>query len=164
MLLAPSVCERIGVLTAKANPKYAAQKIPSLLQGFTRDLQYGNLDRAMERMEAAAAFALSVALRERRQLREPVDETQIAAFLQAEIWPNRNQTALKNCGDELMAGFQTVMTKTSVQGIRTKPEKEAIAYAWLHLAASCAKAVIKYETDLQQQPQQQQIGMGVSMC
>jgi len=63
-----------------------------------------------------------------------------------------------------MAGFQTVMTKTSVQGIRTKPEKEAIAYAWLHLAASCAKAVVKYETDLQQQPQQQQLGMGVSMC
>ena len=164
MILAPSVCERIAVLTDKANPKYAAQKIPSLLQGFARSLQCGNLDRAMERMEAAAAFALSVALRERRQLREPVDETQIAAFLQAEIWPNRNQTALKNCGDELMAGFQTVMTKTSVQGIRTKPEKEAIAYAWLHLAASCAKAVIKYETDLQQQPQQQQIEMGVSMC
>ena len=63
-----------------------------------------------------------------------------------------------------MSEYQTVMTKTTAQGIRTKPEKEAIAYAWLHLAASCAKAVVKYETDLQQQPQQQQIEMGVSMC
>ena len=164
MILAPSVCERIAVLTDKANPKYAVQKIPSLLHGFARDLQYGNLDRAMERMETAAAFALSVALRERRQLREPVDDTQIASFLQTEIWPNRNQTVLKNRADELMSEFQAVVAKTSAQGIRTKPEKEAIAYAWLHLAASCAKAVVKYETDLQQQPQQQQIEMGVSMC
>lgn len=164
MILAPSVCQRIATLTDKANPKYAAQKIPSLLQGFARDLQYGNLDCAMERMEAASAFALSVALQERRQLREPVDETQITAFLQAEIWPNHNQTALKNRVDELMQEFQTVMTKATAQGIRTKPEKEAIAYAWLHLAASCAKTVVKYETDLQQQPQQQQIEMGVSMC
>lgn len=115
-------------------------------------------------MEVASAFALSAALRERRQLREPVDETRIAAFLQSEIWPNRNQTALKNRADELMSEFQTVMAKATAQGIRTKPEKEAVAYAWLHLAASCAKAVIKYETDLKQQPQQQQIEMGVSMC
>lgn len=159
MLIAPSVCENIAALTDKANPKYSPQKIPSLVQGFARDLQSGNFDRAMERIEAASAFALSVALRERRQLREPVDESQIAAFLQAEVWPNHNQAALKSRADELMSEFQTVMIKASAQGIRTKPEKEAIAYAWLHLAASCAKAVVKYETDLQQQ-----IELGVSMC
>ncbi len=43
MLIAPSVCERIAVLTDKANPKYAAQKIPSLLQGFARDLRIWKL-------------------------------------------------------------------------------------------------------------------------
>ena len=162
MLIAPSVCEKVATLTDKANPKYASQKIPALLQGFARDLQSGNLDRAMERMETASAFALSVALRERRQLREPIDESQVAAFLQAEVWPNRNQTALKSRTDELMSEFQTVLSRASAQGIRTKPEKEAIAYAWLHLAASCAKAVVKYETDLQQQ--EQQLEMGASMC
>ena len=57
------------------------------------------------------------------------------------------------------------MTKAAAQGIRTQPEKEAIADAWLHLAASCTKVVVKYEADAQEQQQaQQQIEMEVKLC
>ncbi len=130
MLAAPSICERIAGLAEKANARFAAQQIPLLLKGYERDLQYGRFDQAMERMESAAAFALVAALRERRQLLEPVAEAEVAAFLQGEVWPNHNQHALKGRSDELMAELQRVMANAAAPGIRTKPEKEAIADAW----------------------------------
>jgi len=165
MLAASSICERIAGLAEKANARFAAQQIPPLLKGYERDLQAGRFEQAMERMESAAAFALAAALRERRQMREPISETQVAAFLQDEIWPNHNQQALKGRSDELLAELQSMIEKTAAQGIRTKPEKEAIADGWLYLAASSAKAVVKYEADLQEQQQaQQQIEMGVKLC
>ncbi len=165
MLAAPPICERIAGLAEKANARFAAQQIPASLKGYERDLQYGRFDQAMERMEKASAFALAAALRERRQLREPVAESAVASFLQNEVWPNHNKCALKGRSDELLAELQSVMSKATAQGIRTKTEKEAIADAWLHLAASCAKVVVKYETDLQEQQQSQQtIEMGVKLC
>ena len=165
MLAASSICERIAGLAEKANARFAAQQIPPLLKGYERDLQAGRFEQAMERMESAAAFALAAALRERCQMREPISETQVAAFLQDEIWPNHNQQALKGRSDELLAELQSMIEKTAAQGIRTKPEKEAIADGWLYLAASSAKAVVKYEADLQEQQQaQQQIEMGVKLC
>lgn len=61
--------------------------------------------------------------------------------------------------------FHGFREKAAAQGIRTKPEKEAIADGWLHLAASCAKTVVKYEADSQEQQQAQQtIETGVVLC
>lgn len=165
MLAAPSICERIAGLAEKANARFAAQQIPPLLKGYERNLQAGRFEQAMERMESAAAFALTAALRERRQLRAPVAESEVSAFLQGEVWPNQNQSALKGRSEALLTELQSVMTKAAAQGIRTQPEKEAIADAWLHLAASCTKVVVKYEADAQEQQQaQQQIEMGVKLC
>jgi len=137
MLAASSICERIAGLAEKANARFAAQQIPPLLKGYERDLQAGRFEQASE----------------------------VSAFLQGEVWPNQNQSALKGRSSMLMVELQSVMTKATAQGIRTQPEKEAIADAWLHLAASCTKVVVKYEADAQEQQQaQQQIEMEVKLC
>ena len=79
------------------------------MKRYERELQYGRFEQAMECMETASAFALAAALRERRQLRELVSETQVAAFLRDENWPNHNQKALKGRSEELLSDLQSVM-------------------------------------------------------
>ena len=141
------VCRRIGAKCQEAQPDRAVYQIPNLLQQYRNDLHWGRFDQAMDRMETMAALALSVVLRECKQMGTMLTAEQGARFLESRILPHENRGILKNRADEIAVQFQSVLAKNNRQGIRTQVEKKEAASAWLELAISCAKVPIKYEAD-----------------
>lgn len=131
----------------EAQPDRAVYQIPNLLQQYRNDLHWGRFDQAMDRMETMAALALSVVLRECKQMGTMLTAEQGARFLESRILPHENRGILKNRADEIAVQFQSVLAKNNRQGIRTQVEKKEAASAWLELAISCAKVPIKYEAD-----------------
>ena len=93
----------------------------------------------------AVALALSVVLRECKQMGTALTTEQGVRFLESHILPHQNRSILKNRADEIAMQFQSVLAKNNRQGIRTQAEKKEVASAWLELAISCAKVTVKYE-------------------
>ncbi|HJH83964.1 DUF3991 and toprim domain-containing protein [Oscillibacter sp. ER4] len=141
------VCRRIGAKCQEAQPDRAVYQIPNLLQQYRNDLHWGRFDQAMDRMETMAALALSVVLRECKQMGTALTTEQGGRFLESHILPHQNRGILKNRADEIAMQFQSVLAKNNCQGIRTQAEKKEVASAWLELAISCAKVPVKYEAD-----------------
>lgn len=141
------VCRRIGARCQEARPDRAVYQIPGLLQQYRDDLHWGRFDQAMERMETMAALALSVVLRECKQMGAALTIEQGVRFLESRILPHQNRRILKNRTDEIAMQFQGVLARSNAQGIRTQAEKKEVASAWLELAISCAKVPVKYEAD-----------------
>ena len=147
LVTAGPVCQRIGVRCREAQPDRAVYQIPGLLQRYRNDWHSGRFDQAMGRMETIAALALSVVLRECKQMGATLTIEQGIRFLESRIQPHRNRGILKNRADEISMQFQSVLAKNNCQGIRTQEEKKEAANEWLELAISCAKVPIKYEAD-----------------
>ena len=122
----------------------------------------------MDHMETMAALALSVVLRECKQMGAMLTVEQGVRFLESRILPHQNRGILKNRADEIAVQFQSVLAKSNCQGIRTQAEKKEAASAWLELAISCAKVPIKYEADeikrQQKEDMSQQESGQVSAC
>lgn len=146
-IVAGMICERIGAKCKEVWPEQAAYQIPRLLQQYQNDLHWGRFEQAMDRMETMSALALSVVLRECRQMGTILTEEQGALFLQSRIHPHQNRGSLKTRATEIDMEFQSVLAKDAVEGVRTEVEKKAAASAWLELAISCAKVPVKYEAD-----------------
>lgn len=147
LIVAGMICERIGAKCKEVRPEQAAYQIPRLLQQYQNDLHWGRFEQAMDRMETMSALALSVVLRECRQMGTILTEEQGALFLKSRIHPHQNRGSLKTRATEIDMEFQSVLAKDAVEGIRTDAEKKAAASAWLELAISCAKVPVKYEAD-----------------
>ena len=147
LLVAGTICERIGAKCKAVRPEQASYQIPRLLQQYQNDLHWGRFEQAMDHMETMSALALSVVLRECRQMGTVLTEEQGARFLQSHIHPHQNRGSLKTRATEIGMEFQSVLAKDAVEGIRTEVEKKATASAWLELAISCAKVPIKYCAD-----------------
>lgn len=147
LIVAGTICERIGAKCKAVRPEQASYQIPRLLQQYQNDLHWGRFERAMDHMETMSALALSVVLRECRQMGTVLTEEQGARFLQSHIHPHQNRGSLKTRATEIGMEFQSVLAKDAVEGIRTEVEKKATASAWLELAISCAKVPIKYCAD-----------------
>ena len=141
------VCRRIGARCKEVRPDRAVYQFPGLLLRYRNDLHWGRFDQAMERMETMAALALSVVLRECKQMGTALTTEQGVRFLESHILPHQNRGILKNRADEIAMQFQSVLAKNNRQGIRTQAEKKEVASAWLELAISCAKVPVKYEAD-----------------
>ena len=141
------VCRRIGARCKEVRPDRAVYQFPGLLLRYRNDLHWGHFDQAMERMETMAALALSVVLRECKQMGTALTTEQGVRFLESHILPHQNRGILKNRADEIAMQFQSVLAKNKCQGIRTQAEKKEVASAWLELAISCAKVPVKYEAD-----------------
>ena len=141
------VCRRIGARCKEVQPDQAVYQFPGLLLRYRNDLHWGRFDQAMERMETMAALALSVVLREYKQMGTALTTEQGVRFLESHILPHQNRSILKNRADEIAMQFQSVLAKNNRQGIRTQAEKKELASAWLELASSCAKVPVKYEAD-----------------
>ena len=141
------VCRRIGARGKEVRPDRAVYQFPGLLLRYRNDLHWGHFDQAMERMETMAALALSVVLRECKQMGTALTTEQGVRFLESHILPHQNRGILKNRADEIAMQFQSVLAKNNRQGIRTQAEKKEVASAWLELAISCAKVPVKYEAD-----------------
>lgn len=141
------VCRRIGARCKEVQPDRAVYQFPGLLLRYRNDLHWGHFDQAMERMETMAALALSVVLRECKQMGTALTTEQGVRFLESHILPHQNRGILKNRADEIAMQFQSVLAKNNCQGIRTQAEKKEVASAWLELAISCAKVPVKYEAD-----------------
>lgn len=141
------VCRRIGARCKEVQPDRAVYQFPGLLLRYRNDLHWGRFDQAMERMETMAALALSVVLRECKQMGTALTTEQGVRFLESHILPHQNRGILKNRADEIAMQFQSVLAKNNCQGIRTQAEKKEVASAWLELAISCAKVPVKYEAD-----------------
>ena len=141
------VCRRIGARCKEVQPDRAVYQFPGLLLRYRNDLHWGRFDQAMERMETMAALALSVVLRECKQMGIALTTEQGVRFLESHILPHQNRSILKNRADEIAMQFQSVLAKNNRQGIRTQAEKKEVASAWLELAISCAKVPVKYEAD-----------------
>lgn len=147
LIVAGMICERIGAKCKEVRPEQAAYQIPRLLQRYQNDLHWGRFEQAMDRMETMSALALSVVLRECRQMGTILTEEQGALFLKSRIHPHQNRGSLKTRATEIDMEFQSVLAKDAAEGIRTDVEKKAAASAWLELAISCAKVPVKYEAD-----------------
>ena len=147
LIVAGTICERIGAKCKAVRPEQASYQIPRLLQQYQNDLHWGRFEQAMDHMETMSALALSVVLRECRQMGTVLTEEQGARFLQSHIHPHQNRGSLKTRATEIGMEFQSVLAKDAVEGIRTEVEKKATASAWLELAISCAKVPIKYCAD-----------------
>lgn len=147
LIVAGTICERIGAKCKAVRPEQASYQIPHLLQQYQNDLHWGRFEQAMDHMETMSALALSVVLRECRQMGTVLTEEQGARFLQSHIHPHQNRGSLKTRATEIGMEFQSVLAKDAVEGIRTEVEKKATASAWLELAISCAKVPIKYCAD-----------------
>ena len=147
LIVAGTICERIGAKCKAVRPEQASYQIPRLLQQYQNDLHWGRFERAMDHMETMSALALSVVLRECRQMGTVLTEEQGARFLQSHIHPHQNRGSLKTRATEIGMEFQSVLAKDAVEGIRTEVEKKATASAWLELAISWAKVPIKYCAD-----------------
>lgn len=147
LIVAGTICERIGAKCKAVRPEQASYQIPRLLQQYQNDLHWGRFEQAMDHMETMSALALSVVLRECRQMGTVLTEEQGARFLQSHIHPHQNRGSLKTRTTEIGMEFQSVLAKDAVEGIRTEVEKKATASAWLELAISCAKVPIKYCAD-----------------
>ena len=147
LIVAGMICERIGAKCKEVRPEQAAYQIPRLLQQYQNDLHWGRFEQAMDRMETMSALALSVVLRECRQMGTILTEEQGALFLQSRIHPHQNRGSLKTRATEIDMEFQSVLAKDAVESVRTEVEKKAAASAWLELALSCAKVPVKYEAD-----------------
>lgn len=147
LIVAGTICERIGAKCKAVRPEQASNQIPRLLQQYQNDLHWGRFEQAMDHMETMSALALSVVLRECRQMGTVLTEEQGARFLQSHIHPHQNRGSLKTRATEIGMEFQSVLAKDAVEGIRTEVEKKATASAWLELAISCAKVPIKYCAD-----------------
>lgn len=147
LIVAGTICERIGAKCKAVRPEQASYQIPRLLQQYQNDLHWGRFEQAMDHMETMSALALSVVLRECRQMGTVLTEEQGARFLQNHIHPHQNRGSLKTRATEIGMEFQSVLAKDAVEGIRTEVEKKATASAWLELAISCAKVPIKYCAD-----------------
>lgn len=141
------VCRRIGARCKEVQPDRAVYQFPGLLLRYRNDLHWGRFDQAMERMETMAALALSVVLRECKQMGTALTTEQGVRFLESHILPHQNRGILKNRADEIAMQFQSVLAKNNCRGIRTQAEKKEVASAWLELAISCAKVPVKYEAD-----------------
>ena len=141
------VCRRIGARCKEVQPDRAVYQFPGLLLRYRNDLHWGRFDQAMEHMETMAALALSVVLRECKQMGTALTVEQGVRFLESHILPHQNRSILKNRADEIAMQFQSVLAKNNRQGIRTQAEKKEVASAWLELAISCAKVPVKYEAD-----------------
>ena len=146
-VVAGLVCRRIGARCKEVQPDQAVYQFPGLLLRYRNDLHWGRFDQAMERMETMAALALSVVLRECKQMGTALTVEQGVRFLESHILPHQNRGILKNRADEIAMQFQSVLAKNNRQGIRTQAEKKEVASAWLELAISCAKVPVKYEAD-----------------
>ena len=147
LIVAGMICERIGAKCKEVRPEQAAYQIPRLLQQYQHNLHWGRFEQAMERMETMSALALSVVLRECRQMGSILTEEQGALFLKSRIHPHQNRGSLKTRATEIGMEFQSILAKDGMEGIRTDVEKKAAASAWLELAISCAKVPVKYEAD-----------------
>lgn len=147
LIVAGTICERIGAKCKAVRPEQASYQIPRLLQQYQNDLHWGRFEQAMDHMETMSALALSVVLRECRQMGTVLTEEQGARFLQSHIHPHQNRGSLKTRATEIGMEFQSVLAKDAMEGIRTEVEKKATASAWLELAISCAKVPIKYCAD-----------------
>ena len=147
LVVAASVCQRIGAKCREAQPDRAAQQIPALLLRYRDHLHWGRFEEAMDCMETMSALALSVVLRECRQLGVSLTAEQGALFLKSRIQPHLNRGVLKNRADEIAMEFQSVLAQTNALGIRTEAEKKKVANAWLNFAISCAKVPVKYAAD-----------------
>lgn len=156
LIVAGTICERIGAKCKAVRPEQAAYQIPRLLQQYQNDLHWGRFERAMDHMETMSALALSVVLRECRQMGTVLTEEQGARFLQSHIHPHQNRGSLKTRATEIGMEFQSVLAKDAVEGIRTEVEKKATASAWLELAISCAKVPIKYCADEHRRQQKEE--------
>ena len=126
-----SVCRRIGARCKEVQPDRAVYQFPGLLLRYRNDLHWGRFDQAMERMETMAALALSVVLRECKQMGTALTTEQGVRFLESHILPHQNRGILKNRADEIAMQFQSVLAKNNCRGIRTQAEKKRWpAHGW----------------------------------
>ena len=85
------VCRRIGARCKEVQPDRAVYQFPGLLLRYRNDLHWGRFDQAMERMETMAALALSVVLRECKQMGTALTTEQGVRFLESHILPHQNR-------------------------------------------------------------------------
>ena len=111
LIVAGTICERIGAKCKAVRPEQASYQIPRLLQQYQNDLHWGRFEQAMDHMETMSALALSVVLRECRQMGTVLTEEQGARFLQSHIHPHQNRGSLKTRTTEIGMEFQSVLAK-----------------------------------------------------
>lgn len=151
----PEICRGIGKLCERAKPDTIQKELPRLLDKYCSHLHWGRFDQAMTCMEQMASLSLTAYARERRQLGDTVSTKELADVLQSRIQPHQNRGAIKNRDTEIRMEIQSVLAKGSAGGIRTELDKRQLADAWLGLAVSCAKILVKYEADLLKQQRKQ---------
>lgn len=145
------ICEKIAAESGRINTGRVMQQIPILLDGCVSDLRWHSPEKAIKRLEAAAALALAVVHREYLQMGKSFSEQQTARMLQERIQPHRNRGSLQKQSPKLIGQFQTILEKDRALGVRTPSEKEELAALWLDFAASCAMAVVRHETEQSEQ-------------
>ena len=154
LIAAPEICGRISNRAETARPDYWEQDIPNLIDYIKISLHWKRIDRVIECMEQASALALAVYGRELRQLGEPRTSEELAEELCRRILPHQNRGSLNHRPAELAAQFQSILEQAASPGIRSETQKRELADSWLELAASFAKAPVKYEADQWKQQSQ----------
>ena len=156
LAVAGDVCRRIGARCREMNSDRAAEWLAELFCRYRACLEKNRLPEAMDCAEEVAALALTVALRECRQMGSALTAQQGAQYLQSRILPHQNRNGLKSRTAELSALIQDITQRSGAPGIRSQSEKRELASAWLDLALACTKAAVKYEADHWKQEQEQE--------
>ena len=134
----------LGDLPKSANPE---KQIPGLLQRFNNYLHWGKSKKAIECMEDMAALALSMAVREYRQMGKSLSPDDLSAVLQNNFKPHQNRGKILSRAADLTLTLQAAISLGQVDGLRSPEQKQQQADAWMELALSCTKVIISAETD-----------------
>jgi hypothetical protein len=131
-------------------------KLPALLQNYRRELRREQPGKACAILEDMAALSLFAASREYRQLGGPVSPDALVEQLRSSFQPHENRSGLSNRNHEIATTLTAALKLTNATGIRSEAQKENQAEAFMTLALTCAKAVIRYEADELKQTREQE--------
>ena len=141
------VCSRIAEKSDAVQPDRAIQQLPEFLQSYQKHLRERKMDLAVDAMEQLSACAFSLALREYKQLGEPLTVDHAVSLLQDQMKPHTNRSSIPSRTAGIASAIQAALLQTQRVGIRGEEEKRKMAQMWMELAVSCAKIPVKYAAD-----------------
>ncbi len=148
LIAAPEICSRIGTYMVESTRlDRLEQELTAAFHGYVENIRTGQMDAAMDCMEAASALALTAYDQELRQLGNPQSTEELVDKLCGHILPHRNRSSLRSRRTELLEQLRGVLEKASAPGIHSRDARQELAGSWLDLAVSFAKVPVKYEAD-----------------
>jgi hypothetical protein len=153
---AEAICARMGDLCAALPQSVMPEdRLSALLQDCRRALRRGRREEACALMEDMAVMALFAAAREYRHLGKSASSDALAEQLRASFRPHENRSGLSSRADEIAGMLAAALKFSGEAGVRLETRKEKQAEAFMNLALSCAKAVIRHEADELKQTRKQ---------